>query len=107
MAVAAGSRHTVGLKADGTVVAVGENEDGECEVGGWKLFDNFETIEAERKAAAERAETERKETISARQKEQAALQTELAGLKGLFAGKRRREIEGRLAQIEAELQKLG
>lgn len=35
------------------------------------------------------------------------LQTELANLRGLFAGKRRREIEGRLAQIEAELQKLG
>ena len=33
--VAAGSHHTVGLKSDGTVVAVGWNDDGECEVGGW------------------------------------------------------------------------
>ena len=27
--------HTVGLKADGTVVAVGDNEDGKCKVSGW------------------------------------------------------------------------
>jgi len=33
--VAAGCSHTVGLKSDGTVVAVGENYDGQCEVGGW------------------------------------------------------------------------
>jgi alpha-tubulin suppressor-like RCC1 family protein len=36
--VDAGYRHTVGLKADGTVVAVRDNEEnnyGECNVGGW------------------------------------------------------------------------
>ena len=33
--VAAGSWHTVGLKSDGTVVAVGNNYDGQCEVGDW------------------------------------------------------------------------
>jgi alpha-tubulin suppressor-like RCC1 family protein len=35
MQVGAGSRHTVGLNPDGTVVAVGENSHGECEVGDW------------------------------------------------------------------------
>lgn len=25
----------VGLKADGTIVAVGENSDGQCDVGDW------------------------------------------------------------------------
>ena len=35
--VAAGINHTVGLKADGTVVAVGENIYGELSVGGWDL----------------------------------------------------------------------
>lgn len=34
--VAAGSSHTVGLKADGTVVAVGRNYDGPCNVSDWK-----------------------------------------------------------------------
>ena len=38
--------------------------------------------------------------------EKALLQTELTNLKGLFTGKRRKEIEARLAQIEAELKKL-
>jgi heat shock protein HslJ len=33
--VAAGGSHTVGLKSDGTVVAVGRNDNGQCNVGGW------------------------------------------------------------------------
>ncbi len=33
--VAAGFEHTVGLKSDGTVVAVGYNSSGRCDVGGW------------------------------------------------------------------------
>jgi alpha-tubulin suppressor-like RCC1 family protein len=33
--VAAGGRHTVGLKSDGTVVALGWNGDGQCDVGNW------------------------------------------------------------------------
>jgi alpha-tubulin suppressor-like RCC1 family protein len=32
--VAGGDLHTVGLKSDGTVVAVGDNRDGQCDVGG-------------------------------------------------------------------------
>ena len=31
--IAAGQYHTVGLKSDGTVVAVGDNYDGQCDVG--------------------------------------------------------------------------
>ena len=33
--IACGGKHTVGLKADGTVVAVGANGDGQCNVSGW------------------------------------------------------------------------
>ena len=33
--VAAGFDHTVGLKADGTAVAVGSNSFGQCDVEGW------------------------------------------------------------------------
>ena len=33
--VSTGGLHTVGLKADGTVVAAGRNDDGECNVGNW------------------------------------------------------------------------
>ena len=35
LAVIAGVRHTVGLKANGTVVAIGDNSDGRCNTGGW------------------------------------------------------------------------
>jgi alpha-tubulin suppressor-like RCC1 family protein len=34
--VAARRFHTVGLKSDGTVVAVGNNEFGQCDVGSWR-----------------------------------------------------------------------
>ncbi|MBR4549095.1 MAG: hypothetical protein IKO83_04160, partial [Oscillospiraceae bacterium] len=36
MAVAAGSYHTVGLRADGTAVAVGSEISGQCKVSKWK-----------------------------------------------------------------------
>ena len=34
--ISAGTYHTVGLKADSTVVAVGRNDDGRCNVSGWE-----------------------------------------------------------------------
>ncbi|PFN54858.1 chromosome condensation regulator, partial [Bacillus thuringiensis] len=36
VAIAAGCAHTVGLKSDGTVIAVGNNEFGQCDVGSWR-----------------------------------------------------------------------
>lgn len=36
VAISAGQYHTVGLKSDGTVVAVGENSYGQCDVDSWK-----------------------------------------------------------------------
>jgi hypothetical protein len=36
--VAAGGRHTVGLKSDGSMVAVGRNDDGQCNVFDWNLM---------------------------------------------------------------------
>jgi len=33
--VAVSDSHTVGLKSDGTMVAVGLNDGGQCNVGGW------------------------------------------------------------------------
>ena len=129
VAVCAGGTHTVGLKSDGTAVAVGFNDNGRCNVDQWqKLFDSVDTLEQDRAAAWEAARVRREEEARleeerriAREKaeaerkakrktalvtERAALQTELASLKGLFTGKRRKEIETRLAAIEQELKGL-
>jgi hypothetical protein len=91
------------LKSDGTVVAIGDNKNGECDISGWKLFNSLETLENERKEAPER---NRIEEIQKLQVEKSALNTELSNLKGLFTGKRRKEIETRLAVIDAQLEKL-
>ena len=99
------------------MVAVGDNKDGQCDVGGWKLFQNIETIEAEREEARKREEQRREEAREREEqrraerkadleREKRALETELSSLKGLFTGRRRREIEARLAQIKEELGKL-
>ena len=110
IAVSAGSTHTVGLKADGTVVAVGSNFYGQCFVEYWKLFNNYENLEnerqEERQKEAERAEAALKRKINRLEKEYAALKAELPTLTGLFSGKRRREIEGRLEAISQELRRL-
>ena len=34
--IAAGCAHTFGLKSDGTVIAVGDNEYGQCNVSDWR-----------------------------------------------------------------------
>lgn len=129
VAICAGGTHTVGLKSDGTVVAVGYNDNGRCDVSKWqKLFDSVDALEQERAAARESARARREEEARlaeerriakeraeaerrAKRKtalitERAALQTELANLKGLFSGKRRKEIEQRMAAIEQELKGL-
>lgn len=54
--------------------------------------------EVERKAEQERREREQK--CAALQSEKQSLQNELANLRGLFSGKRRREIEERLKEID-------
>ena len=36
--ISAGNRHTVGLKSDGTVVAVGDNKYGQCNIDDWRYI---------------------------------------------------------------------
>lgn len=98
VAVAAGAQHTVGLRLDGTVVAVGNNKSGQCEVSDWKLFSDLDAW-MEEMIAAEVRRQEREVLL----RERAALKKELANLRGLFSGKRRKEIEERLAEIDGEL----
>ena len=117
VAVCASGRNTVGLRSDGTVLVAGDNEKGQCNVSGWKLFNSMDTLREEQQAAranarmyrqrkAAEAEAARQAKIDALEREKQSLQAELPTLKGLFSGGKRRQIEARLAQIEAELNSL-
>ena len=61
-----------------------------------------ERIAKEKQAEAERQAQKRSKLLS----EQDRLRSELSQLKGLFSGKRRKEIEAQLGEILAELQEL-
>ena len=64
------------------------------------------TAKAER-IAKEKAEAKRRaQKRAALLAEQNELQTELSQLKGLFSGKRRKEIEARLAELSTALREL-
>lgn len=84
VAASCGSSHTLGLTASGKVYATGYNGSGQLNIQNWKLV----ITSADLKREAE------------------SLQTELANLKGLFSGKRKKEIAARLEEIENQLQKL-
>lgn len=124
--------YAVGLMQDGTVVAVGNNDYGQCNVGGWKLFESIFTLEeeiketkinflaeleeAQRKAEEEksRAEEEAKRKAEKEKQNKRAelftlkfnLERELKTIKVIFSVKRKREIKERIKSIENELNKL-
>lgn len=103
VAVSAGSDIVVGLKSDGTVIAVGllNNE----YYNTWRLFNSLDTLEQDRADA--KAQKIKAEAAEAFKTEKQKLQTELSNLKDyFFTGKRRKEIEARLAEIDAELKKI-
>ena len=97
--VAVGLYHMVGLRANGTLVAVGQNKEHQCDVDRWKLFDNVNTIETDRKSI----EIKQREKKALLEKERSELQAELLNLKGLFSGLKKSRIEDRLAEIEKEM----
>ena len=100
--------HTVGLRKDGTVISTESPfNHGQSALSHWKLFNSFDTLDIEQKAAKERAEAKRKKKVNALAGEKKQLKAELHTIKGLFAGPKKAKIEERLAQIEAELKKLG
>ena len=100
----------VGVKKDGTVVV--SNAEYQNLVNDWKLFDDADHVQEElagqkriveeKRAEAKRQVIERRRSLLA---ERNALNQELSTL-GIFAFKRKREIQTRLWQIDEELSKL-
>ena len=101
--VSCGYYHTVGVRRDGTVISTGDNSEWQCEVSDWRLFNNIDTFLEDRAAAT----TERNRALLASlPQERAALVAELPTLKGIFKAGRRKEVEARLAEIDAALKTL-
>lgn len=120
---------SLGLCEDGRVVNLGDYSYKEVER--WKLFSQLKNLEQERREARSRREAEAEAVRRKKAAEEAALRQrqaqeeaerrrreeercrleaereslgrELSNLKGVFSGKRRREIETRLKEIEALL----
>ena len=92
-------------KADGTICPTRVSDwFGFNEIISRKLFNQLETYQADRAdAVMRRAEQDRLDA-----ERRAVLENEKASenLKGLFSGKRRKEIEARLEQIEIDLRNL-
>lgn len=113
VAVAASGTLSVGLKKDGTLVAMGDNHYGQCNVSGWKLFydlsDYVSSFESRKEVLYKKLQEEKrlkKEKMDGLLREQSQLKEELSTLKGLFTGRRRKEIEERLSQIEEMIGKM-
>ena len=110
VALSVGDRGAVGVKADGTVDIAFGNSSSWYKVNDWKLFKDIDTLEQERKdairLAAECYAKERAESKIVLEREKSTLTTELTNLKGIFTGKRRKEIEARLVELETELKNL-
>ncbi len=107
IAVDVGRGHTVGLGADGTVIACGMNNSGQCDLTGWKLFDNvdvytskYQSDESERELLRPAAIKSMRERL---ENEYNSLSVEYTNLKGLFVGKRKKEIATRMATIDYHL----
>ncbi|MCQ4022816.1 hypothetical protein GMA13_07310 [Ruminococcus sp. zg-924] len=127
VAVSSSGTFTVGLKKDGTLVAIGDNHYGQCNVNGWRLFSNIDdyvslcknqTIKSgftneskihytertnttvEEKSRNKPIEKSEEEKLKLKKKQ---LEEELSSLRGVFAGKRRKEIKKEIQGIEDKL----
>ena len=102
--------HVIALKSDGRVIAAGGNKFHQCDVDGWRLFNSVEEVLPARERGAQKYQAElvidKRNKIDSLTNERNSLQTELSNLNGLFSGRRRKEIQSRLTEIDAELNKL-
>lgn len=125
VAIATGWNYTFGLKSDGTVVAQGYDDKGQSRVTSWQNIiaivagpnyviglkqngmDMIGEFDSDIDSTENREPANNIQNLeNQKKKERVALQKELASLPLLFSGKRRREIEARLAEIEQDLSEI-
>lgn len=110
VAIAAGEYHSVGIREDGTVVAAGKpwglSDFGQCAVGGWRLFQSYDSYLRSYVPQKERKAHLKKEQKRLLEAEKADILEKLPTLKGLLAGTKKKQMEARLAKIESELRNL-
>jgi alpha-tubulin suppressor-like RCC1 family protein/gas vesicle protein len=94
----------VGLTADGRVVTAGEEPKSVKQaLEQWKLFGGIDTLEQERKEASENS-IQAVRTVSPELEDHiAALREEHRNLHGLFANRRRKEIEQEIKALESQM----
>ena len=93
----------IGLKSDGTIITMA----GQNDVSDWKLFQNWETIKEEQVTARkQRTELRKAKQRGELEWKKNKLETELSSFRSLFNGKRRKEIETKLSEINDEMEKL-
>ena len=80
------------LQRDGKILMISNYE----EIKTWKLFNSVDTFEIEQQEA-------KAKWLEDLRGEKESLSEELGNLKGLFTGRRRKEIENRLEEIEADI----
>ncbi len=114
VAIFAAQSFTVGIKSDGTVVvaskSIGYDKSIINEISKWKLFDNIDTIEEERRIAREalqrKQEEERIRAEQERQKQEEARRKAEEEKQRLLEKQRQDEIERQKKEAELKKQKL-
>ena len=101
VAIQAGGLHAAGIRKDGTVLYTKDPDT----VKNWKLFSSMEDIKPldVSQVIPETPDLERKRKVKLLEDRKKTIQAELASLKGLFTGKRRKELEEMLSQVERNL----
>lgn len=98
----------VGLKSDGTLIVTKEMWQQDI-VKTWKLFENIAALEEDTARTRESYEQESRRIaaeLADLSQEKAAKETELASLKGLFTGKRRKELEEAIVRLNVRIKEL-
>ena len=105
-AIDAGYEYLIGLRKNGTVVATGSDVKKIQGVLSWRLFNNVDTIENEIKTIREQKRDRLTDELAAAANDKNNVETELANLKGLFSGKRRKELEAQIAEDNKTIERL-